>query len=739
MEERAQLPTRRHAVKRNSFARDVRVLCCGTGFAGGAITVTQPTFPAPAGFHVAAAFRREEQRSPVRVSHPDPALTVTLNPNEPVQGGWYELALRFPPEGTIDCLVQFVHAGGRAVWMRLPMLARNEFLAHLRLEDSLERLTLILSGSGRLAEPSGCRFERVGWSRQIGAIAARARDIYRREGFGVLASALSYLSRVARRDSIALPRGTAKAEDSERPYETWIRVFDERPESDRARHEERLALLARRPLISILAELPSLDPLALDRLAASARDQVYPNWELGVAALVQQHEEVRSALSSRGIDPAKLRMTEARPGTAENLNRVLAVSTGEYVLPLSQRALMRPHALLDLALTAQGRPSAEIIYCDEDRIGEDGNRDGWAFRPAWSPHLLNARDYPGPHVLMRRETVRALDGWSVSHSEPHHDLARRLTARVRPETIVHLAKLLFHRPPDDHAVEQTIAKPAMAKASSRVSLIIPTRDNAKMLSACIDSIQKRTRYQNYEILIVDNGSTERSTLALLDRLRADPSIRVLPQPVPFNFSVLNNAAVRESVGDVVGFINDDIEALSEDWLEQMLLLAEQDQVGCVGAKLLYPDRRIQHGGIVLGLYGLAGHAHRFAKHDAAGYLGRLQSIQNVSAVTAACLLVRRRVFDEVGGLDEGLAVAFNDVDFCLKVRAAGYLNVWTPHAQLIHHESVSRGRDLSPAKSKRFAAEYATMQQRWGMELLNDPYYSPHLTYDREDFSLRLR
>jgi GT2 family glycosyltransferase len=162
-------------------------------------------------------------------------------------------------------------------------------------------------------------------------------------------------------------------------------------------------------------------------------------------------------------------------------------------------------------------------------------------------------------------------------------------------------------------------------------------------------------------------------------------------------------------------------------------------VGCVGAKLIYPDRRIQHGGIVLGLYGIAGHAHRFAKQDDPGYLSRLASIQNVSAVTAACMLVRRRVFDQLGGLDEGLAVAFNDVDFCLRARLAGYRNVWTPFAELIHHESVSRGRDLSPAKSRRFTAEYATMQQRWGRQLLDDPYYSPHLTHDREDFSLRQR
>lgn len=702
----------------------------------------QPAFPTPVGFRVSVeASRSEEQRSPVRVAHPDPGLAVTFIPNEPVPGGWYELVLGFGAEGTVDCLAQFVHANGRVLWLRPPMLARNEFLAHLRVENSLERLTLILKGSGRIAAPSLCRFERVGWSKQLAAVIGRARDIYRREGLGVFLSALSYVSRLVRGDSISIPRSTTKAEPAESPYQTWIRGFDERPENDQARHRERLASIAQRPLISILAERPSLDPLALDRLAASVREQIYPAWELVVAAPVHLHGALKEELGSRAVDAAKLRVIDAGSNSVENLNRSWAISNGEYIFPLSKKALMRPHALLELVLTAAGLPSCEMIYCDEDRISDEGSRGAWAFKPAWSPDLLQARDYLGPHLLMRRDTVRALGGWRLSHGDPHHDLALRLSANVKPETIVHLAKLLFHRSSDDPpaADRQAIAGLAPAKPVSRVSLIIPTRDNADMLSACIDSIRKRTRYPNYEILIVDNGSVDSRTIALLEALSADPSIQVLPQPGPFNFSALNNAAVRMSTGDVVGFVNDDIEVLNEDWLEQMLVLAEQESIGCVGAKLVYPDRRIQHGGIVLGLYGIAGHAHRFAKHDDPGYLDRLTAVQNVSAVTAACLLVRRSVFDRVGGLDERLAVAFNDVDFCLRVSAAGHLNVWTPFAQLVHHESASRGRDLSPAKSRRFADEYAMMQQRWGMALLNDPYYSPHLTCEREDFSIRLR
>jgi len=698
-------------------------------------------FPAPVGFRVELMGPSpDEPHAPVRVAHPDPSLTVMLTPNAPVRGGWYELGLRFSPEGTVDCLAQFIHANGRVVWLRLPMIARNAFLAHLRLEDSLERLTLVLEGSGRLAEPSVCRFERVGWSKQLGAVLDRARDIYRREGLGVFASAMSYLTRVVRGDSISLPRGSATANSTERPYETWIRIFDERPEADRPRHEERLASAQRRPPISVFAELLSADPRALDRLASSVREQVYPAWELLVAAPAQLHTSIKEELGLRGVDLGKLQLADARPNTAENLNRLLAISNGEYVLPLSSKALMRSHALLELALTAQKLPPAEIVYCDEDHIDDHGNRDEWAFKPAWSPHVLQSWNYLGPHLLMRRDTVRALDGWSVSRSDPHHDLALRLTARVKSETIVHLAKVLFHRPSADPAVtDRPTTKSANANPACRVTLIIPTRDNADMLSACIESIRKRTRYANYEILIVDNGSVDRRTIALLNRLATDPAIRVLPQPGPFNFSALNNAAVRASTGDVVGFINDDIEVENEDWLERMVALAEEQSVGCVGAKLIYPDRRIQHGGIVLGLYGLAGHAHRFAGHDDPGYLNRLTTVQNISAVTAACLLVRRRVFDEVGGLDERLAVAFNDVDFCLRVRAAGYLNVWTPFAELVHHESVSRGRDLSPAKSRRFAGEYAMMQERWGRQFVGDPYYSPHLTYDREDFSLRQR
>ena len=667
------------------------------------------TFPAFAGFRrVAVEQARAAAGMPVRVLHPDPGLTVSLAPIGPTAGDWYQLELRFPPEGVVEVLAQFVFADGGMLWQRLPALARNHFLAQFRLSGPIERVRLTVTGSGRLAQPDLCRFERVGRIGHFAAVARRGLEIVRRDGVRAVWSAMSYLWRLTRPGSIVISRGSASA-SGESLYDTWIRVFDEAPERDRARHEERLASLGQRPLISVLAVTDH---------ALSLQDQIYPDWELLTAA----------------------------PGAnaAESLNALLARAHGEYVLPLGRGALLRPHALLDLALTLARQPSADVIYTDEDRIDENGKRRDPRFKPAWSPDVLHAHDYLGDLKLLRAATVRALGGWRSETCPAHHqDLMLRLADAAAPGAIVHLAKVLVHGPADAGATQ---SKPSLARLryrvpqpAPRVSLIIPTRDNAALLEACVRSIRAHTRYPDYEILIIDNGSVEEATKRLFADLTQDAAVRVLPRPGPFNFSGLNNSAAREATGSILGLVNNDIEAIDEGWLDEMVALAARPDIGCVGARLIYPDGRLQHGGIILGLGGVAGHAHRFATGSEPGYLERLRAVQNVSAVTAACLLIRKEVFDQVGGLDESLTVAFNDVDFCIRVRAAGYLNLWTPFATLVHHESVSRGHDVTPAKARRFADEYAAMQRRWGAELLNDPYYSPHLSYDREDFSVRPR
>lgn len=695
-------------------------------------------FPVPQGFRTVSS---EEVRAgegvPVRVLHPDPGLRIVVAPEQPVPAAWYQLELQFPPEGLIDVQARFEFANARVLWQRLALIERNHFVTHLRFEAELKQLTLIVNGSGRLAEPSLCRLRRVSWTSQLKAMVRRGRDIVRRDGFGVLFSALNYFWRLARPVSIPISRGSA-ARAGEAPYDTWTRIFDEMPERDRAHHEARLTSLSHRPLISILTDLSAVNSLMLDRLARSASEQVYPSWELIVSAPEQLHHDIRAGLAARSIDAGKLRIARAGANPAESMNAALAAAEGEYILQLAQGAQLRAHALLDLAMTAGRTPSAELIYGDEDQVDAKGQRNGWRFKPAWSPDLLESIDYIGQSALMRRETVRALGGWRAE-ADPSHDLLLRFSKAIDEKSIVHLAKVLVHRSTD----EKTPVRPERSKRQSatspRVSLIIPTRDNADVLETCVRSIRQRTRYGNYEILIVDNGSVEEKTNRLFAELSNDPAVRIMPCRDPFNFSKLNNFGARAATGSILGLINNDIEATHEDWLDEMVALATRPEIGCVGAKLIYPDGRIQHAGVVLGVYGVAGHAHRFARNDDSGYLSRLRTVQNVSAVTAACLLIRKEVFEEVGGLDESLAVAFNDVDFCLKLRAAGYRNVWTPFAELIHHESLSRGRDFTPAKAQRFAGEYATMQQRWGQQLLNDPYYSPHLTYDAEDFSLRLR
>jgi GT2 family glycosyltransferase len=270
-----------------------------------------------------------------------------------------------------------------------------------------------------------------------------------------------------------------------------------------------------------------------------------------------------------------------------------------------------------------------------------------------------------------------------------------------------------------------------------VSLIIPTRDQFEMLSRCISSIIEKTSYPNYEIVILDNQSEEKGTIDYFQTVEKEEAVRVFHYDHPFNFSAINNYGVGKAKGDIIGFVNNDIEVISPNWLTEMVSHATRQKVGCVGAKLYYPDERIQHAGVILGIGGVAGHSHKYVHKSNPGYFSRLLLVQNLSAVTAACMVVRKSVFDQVGGFNESdLAVAFNDVDLCLRVKKAGYRNLWTPYAELFHHESVSRGSEDSPEKIERFKRETAYMKEQWGRALVDDPCYSPNLTLVTEDFSL---
>jgi GT2 family glycosyltransferase len=269
-----------------------------------------------------------------------------------------------------------------------------------------------------------------------------------------------------------------------------------------------------------------------------------------------------------------------------------------------------------------------------------------------------------------------------------------------------------------------------------VSLIIPTRDRRELLEPCVESLLAKTGYRNFELIVVDNESRDPAALDFLASLERRGAARVLRDGRPFNFSALNNLAVAQARGEIVGLLNNDLEVVEEGWLEEMTSHAMRPEVGAVGARLLYPDRTVQHAGVILGIGGIADHAHKHLNADAPGYTFRARLTQNVSAVTAACLLIRKQTYLAAGGLDEQFAVAFNDVDFCLRVRALGLRNLWTPFATLIHHESKSRGRETTPARMARFRGEIRALEQRWGKALLEDPAYNPNLTLDATNFSL---
>jgi GT2 family glycosyltransferase len=276
----------------------------------------------------------------------------------------------------------------------------------------------------------------------------------------------------------------------------------------------------------------------------------------------------------------------------------------------------------------------------------------------------------------------------------------------------------------------------LPKTPPLVSLIIPTRNGFEILKACIDSILNKTSYKNYEILVIDNGSDDQECLNYFNEISNNATIRVISYPGEFNYSAINNFAVSHAKGEIIGLINNDIEVISSEWLNEMVSIAVQPNVGAVGAKLYYSNGTLQHGGVILGLGGVAGHSNKYAAKNDPGYCGRSMLIQSLSAVTAACLVIKKSLFLLVGGLDaNNLKVAFNDVDFCLRIRHAGYRNVWTPHAELYHHESITRGAEDSLEKQARFTREVDYMKDRWGSDLLSDPAYNPNLTLDYEDFS----
>lgn len=403
--------------------------------------------------------------------------------------------------------------------------------------------------------------------------------------------------------------------------------------------------------------------------------------------------------------------------------------------------------------------NAECIYSDHDFLDNKGQRHSPNFKPDWNPDLYYEQDYIANACVYSSNAIRNTDVTELRTQDDFFNLIVNLNISDRSIILGHIPKILFHFYED---IKHRDAKHSQDSLTRRfktdlivtpcnsgqkvswpidtinplVSLIIPTRNGLQILKQAIESIMLKTTYQNYEIIIVDNQSDDPDTIDYLNEITSS-KIRVLSYDQPFNYSAINNFAVKQAKGSIIGLINNDVEVISPNWLSEMVSHAIRPDIGCVGAKLYYPNNTIQHAGVIIGMWGCAGHSHKYFERDNDGYNNRLQLVQNYSAVTAACLLVRRELFESVNGLNEDdLTVAFNDVDFCLKVEQLGVRNIWTPYAELYHHESISRGNDATPEKRARAEKEINYMHDTWGTNTYLDPAYNPNLTLKLEDFSI---
>ncbi len=461
----------------------------------------------------------------------------------------------------------------------------------------------------------------------------------------------------------------------------------------------------------------------------------------------------------------------------EASNSALELATGEFIALMDHDDLLPEQALYEVAVDIEAHPDVDFIYSDEGQIDGDGRRIGAYFKPDWNHELLLAQNVASHLGVYRKSLVDRLGGFRPGfEGSQDHDLVLRVAAFSAPERIRHIPAVLYHwrrdtgtfsenwldqctdaarRAVADHLrtseppVMQAEVLPAplapyhirvrypLPDPAPLVSIIIPTRDQARLLARCAEGLMHGTDYDPVELIIVDHDSNEPAAIALLEELRSDSRVRILPFTGPFNYSAINNMAVSESKGDIVVLMNNDVEVISADWLREMVSQAMRPDVGAVGAKLLYPDGTIQHAGLALGAAGVAHSFHAGAPADATGYFGQLALQRYVSAITAACMALRRQVFLDVGGFDEAnLPVAFNDVDLCLRIRERGYQIVWTPYAELYHRESASRGSDEDSARAARFKEEIAYMQRAWAAQLAADPFYNPNFLLARADFNL---
>lgn len=529
---------------------------------------------------------------------------------------------------------------------------------------------------------------------------------------------------------------------------------------------------------SIIVPTYNTDIKFFNELYDSVKLQTYQNWELIIVDDASTCADLLSYLKSFELnDKVQVIFNKSNLHISHASNIGVSAAHGDYIIFLDHDDKLSPFALNELACALAGSPDLKLIYSDEDLMSEDGQRLVPHFKSDWNPDLLTSHNFITHLTCYEKRFFNFLNGFRIGYEGAQdYDLVLRASKYLTIDDVAHIPKVLYHwrmiegstalnANAKQYATEAGLLalndylseygasaahdvnaqnfyqiKWPMPKSLPLVSIIIPTRDAVELLSSCIDSLIKTVAYKNLELIIIDNGSVQEKTMDYFRWLQGDNlliDVKIFRDAGDFNFSRLINFGASMASGEALLLLNNDIEALEPSWFEEMLSHCIREDIGCVGAKLLYPDMTIQHAGIILGLGGYAAHSHRESCQYDNGYFRRPQIVQNLSAVTAACLMVKRSIFFEVNGFDESFAVAYNDVDFCLKVKNLGKRNLYTPFAQLIHHESKTRGYEDTPEKQHRFNQEKELLLDRWYATLINDPYYNPNLTRSNERFSLR--
>lgn len=566
---------------------------------------------------------------------------------------------------------------------------------------------------------------------------------------------------------------TERFQKSDIDYKEW---YENHKVSQEELEKQKKKVFVYAPKISILVPVYNTPQVFLKQMLQSVRKQTYANWELCIANANPDNEEVKQILEicTKKDDRIKVVNVPENEGIAQNTNRALDIATGEFIGLLDHDDLLEENALYEIVSCLNKKKETDVLYTDEDKVTTDLDEYfSPNFKPDFNLDMLRANNYICHFFVAKKELIEKVGGFRAEYNGAQdYDLILRCTEQA--QNVAHIAKILYHwRVHKESTADNPLSKMYAYEAGKKaieghlarchtdgevlqtdnlgfyrvkypvkgkplVSILIPNKDQVDTLDKCLRSIEERTDYDNYEIIIIENNSTEQKTFDYYNQICND-KIRVVYWKKEFNYSAINNFGVDQAKGEYLLLLNNDMEVISRDWMSELLGHCQRPEVGAVGARLYYLDDTVQHAGIIIGIGGVAGSVFVGMKRGYTGYMHRAAIQQDLSAVTAACMMIKRSVFEEAGRLEEQLKVAFNDVDLCLKIRKNGYLIVYDPYVELYHYESKTRGAEDTKEKVRRFQSEIEYMRCHWIDILKNgDPAYNPNLTLKKWDYSLKV-